>query len=66
MNQPDWLRRLSDAERAEVLEAFEERAAIREFEGGMPRFQAELEAWKDVARSHFDNRGNRPAQGGLF
>lgn len=33
---------------AEAREAFEERAAIKEFDGGMPRDQAEREAEAEV------------------
>ena len=32
------------------LDLFEERAAIMEYDGGLPRVQAEHEAAKDVAR----------------
>lgn len=34
-----------------VLELWNERAAIREYEGGMPRGEAEREALDDVRRS---------------
>ncbi len=46
---PHWVQRLSEADRAEVVSEYEERAAIREFDGGAVRFQAEIAAWKDVA-----------------
>lgn len=41
-----WLEKLSDSER----EIFEERAAIMEFDGGLPREQAEVEAIKRIIR----------------
>jgi hypothetical protein len=32
---------------SELIEIFDERAAIREFDGGLSRSQAEVEAYKD-------------------
>ena len=44
--------RMYDAHAAEVLaavrELFEERAAIMQFDGGLPRAEAERLAWTDV------------------
>ncbi len=37
---------------ANKREFFEERAAIHEFDGGLPRLQAEWAAWKDLL-THF-------------
>ena len=31
---------------------FEERAAIMEYDGGITREQAEIEAWKDTLENH--------------
>lgn len=36
--------------KAAILEAFEERAAIMEYDAGMPRAEAEARAWRDVLR----------------
>lgn len=41
-----WLEKLSDSERAR----YEERAAIMEYDGGLPREQAEVEAIKRIIR----------------
>ena len=41
-----WLEKLSDSER----EIFEERAAIMEFDGGLEREQAEIEAIKRIIK----------------
>lgn len=35
---------------ADEREFFEERAAIREFEGGLSRAEAEILAWQDLCR----------------
>ena len=43
------LLRLLDEERIELRHQFEERAGVREFDGGLPRADAEREAWADVA-----------------
>lgn len=43
----DALRRNRDALR-DILDAFEERAAIREYEGGQTRAAAEAGAWVDL------------------
>ncbi|MEP9372576.1 hypothetical protein [Mesorhizobium sp. KR1-2] len=40
-NDDDW--RESD-----LLDAYEERAAIMEYDGGLPRYEAEALAWKEV------------------
>lgn len=40
--------RLTEAELAEKRELYEERAALKEFLGNMPREQAEIEAWEEV------------------
>lgn len=48
-----WLRaRWRDAcrEAWPLLDAFEERAAIREFDGGLPRAEAERAAYAEVTR----------------
>jgi hypothetical protein len=42
--------RLSPAEMYALLELYEERAAIREFDGNQPREQAEVEAWEETLR----------------
>lgn len=55
---PRWVQRLAPADRAEVVPEHEERAAIREFDGGAVRFQAEIVAWDDVSRWY-----EREAQG---
>lgn len=63
-----------DYTEAELIEAYEERAAVREFDGGMPRRLAEQKAYwdwrkqfphvvvpqkiQDIARM-FDDRDNR-------
>lgn len=47
----DWIRKNRDALMREVwpeLDDFEERAAIREFDGGMSRDEAEAAAYQDV------------------
>lgn len=41
---------------ADTLEAFEERAAIHEFDAGMPRAEAERVAWCAVACRHYRRR----------
>jgi glycerol-3-phosphate responsive antiterminator len=43
---PNWLDKLSDSEK----EIFVERAAIMEFDGGLEREQAELEAIKRIIK----------------
>lgn len=48
-----WLRaggrwRMACAEVWPMLHTWEERAAIREFDGGMPRPEAEMEAYQEV------------------
>ena len=40
---------------SDVIEFYEERAAIREYVGGLSRDQAELNAWDDTM-SHFEGR----------
>lgn len=37
---------------ADLLEHWAERAAVREFEGGQPRFRAEADALDDLCRIH--------------
>lgn len=36
----------------DLQELFEERAAIMEYDGGMTREQAEIEAWKDIMKNY--------------
>ena len=48
----DWVAGLDD----ELRELFEERAAIREYEGGLTRIDAEREAKADVLRWQFLHR----------
>ena len=42
----DALRRLD----ADAQEYFQERAAVRQYDGGLPRAQAEALAWQDLQR----------------
>jgi len=54
---------ISDFTEAE-RELYEERAAIREYDGGMPRHEAEMRAYEDVLahrrdRHQRDHRGQR-------
>lgn len=44
------------AEHLDTREAFEERAAIREFDGGQTRAEAERVAWCEVACRHYRRR----------
>ena len=44
------------AEHLDTREAFEERAAIREFDGGLTRAEAERVAWCEVACRHYRRR----------
>ncbi len=45
---------------ADQREFFEERAGVREYEGGLPRRQAEWAAWGDT-RLHFARLQQAPA-----
>jgi hypothetical protein len=45
----EGLLRLLAEERIELRNQYEERAGVREFDGGLPRAAAEREAWADVA-----------------
>lgn len=62
---PDWLAQVPEPDRSDLIAEYEERAAIREFDGGQPRFRAEADAWKDVAERHF-GRTERPRQKEMF
>ena len=46
LSVPSWLDKLSDSER----EIFEERSAIMEYDGGLPRELAEIEAIKRIIK----------------
>lgn len=37
-----------EAQESDLLDAYEERAAIMEYDGGQPRHEAEALAWKEV------------------
>lgn len=49
MNKPSWKRDV-ESWPEEVRIDWEERAAIREYDGGMKRSEAEFEAYKDMLR----------------
>ena len=42
----------------DLQELFEESAAIMEYDGGMTREQAEIEAWKNIMKNYGKNDGN--------
>lgn len=56
---PAWLQTLPPEQQAELKAEYEERAAIREYEGGQPRFAAEMGAWDDLRRRTFAKRDER-------
>ena len=49
---------------ANQREFFEERSAIREFDGGQPRLAAELSAWDDTVQ-HFKLSAVTPTSGAI-
>lgn len=59
---PDWLAQVPEPDRSDLIAEYEERAAIREFEGGQARFRAEADAWKDVLQRY--QRRQSEADGG--
>lgn len=52
MSQPDWIIEMVNGLPPDLREDFEERAAIMEFDGGLPRDHAELLALLNIIRNH--------------
>lgn len=51
---------------ADLLDDYEERAAIMEYDGGLPRHEAEALAWKDVFGQRSMGRINKNTEENLI
>lgn len=52
MSQPDWINDMLDRLEDDLREDYEERAAIIEYDGGLPRDHAECLALLNILREH--------------
>ena len=52
--QPDWIIEMLDRLEPDLREDYEERAAIMEYDGGLPRDHAECLALLIILRNHPD------------
>lgn len=52
--QPDWVIELLERMNSDQRELYEERAAIMEYDGKLPKLTAELYALVDILRTHPD------------